>query len=293
MRAQERETGLGAVAGDCGRDTARLVACVDATPGAGGLAAAVRDDVLDALAAYERISARALGEAETHLPAMRATFDRAAGVLRDDGPAEPAGRCASEHDDALPAGPCAAGPQVTGRGGISDLVLVAALPAHGDAASGEALATRIEALADGLVRGTRVYAIALAAGPACAPAHAALAACAEACRRTGLAWSGGVAASGGAALERRIHGPRLGFWRRPLSTATDRLIAAMRLACDIAELDTALGGGANPADAADAASTVDATEQGGAADGVIAAPYPFTRMRLRIADLAHRPRHRP
>lgn len=227
----------------------RLIACVDVAPDGEGLSTALCADFIDALAAYECISAQRFGEAETHLPVMQLTGDAQLDLSR-----------------------------------ATDLVLIAVLPADGREghASGEVpgtgsvdvLAAFLRSHASARARNARVYAIAVAAGRDEAPAQQALECCADACSRVGLAWSGGVAADGGKQLVRRIHGPRLGFWRRPLSQATDRLILALRLACSMGALDerTALSGSDHHRHLRRPRPDRPGSH------GIIDARYPFTRM---------------
>lgn len=79
-----------------------------------------------------------------------------------------------------------------------------------------------------LEAGCAVYAVCACAGCAAEEALGCLGALEEACEQHGLLWRGGLAIEDAQAVAPFEHSPRLGFWRRPVSGAVDRLLLAVR-----------------------------------------------------------------
>lgn len=92
-----------------------------------------------------------------------------------------------------------------------------------------------------LMPGTRINGIACAARADGADGVHALEDAARACTRTSLAWCGGIVVTDAGLIPRLMRAPRLGMWRRPVSRAIDRLVAAVRMGCVLDELDALLG----------------------------------------------------
>lgn len=86
---------------------------------------------------------------------------------------------------------------------------------------------------------TRFYAIICnsCSGEDAAAAHEAVCIC----RQVDARWSGTVVVTDARLVPRLIRAPRLGMWRRPVSQAIDRLVAAVRMGCALDELDGLLG----------------------------------------------------
>ena len=61
------------------------------------------------------------------------------------------------------------------------------------------------------------------------------------CRQVDARWSGAVVVTDARLVPHLIRAPRLGMWRRPVSQAIDRLVAAVRMGCALGELDGLLG----------------------------------------------------
>lgn len=101
---------------------------------------------------------------------------------------------------------------------------------------------------------TRIYGIACAARADGADGVHALDDAARACAQASLAWCGGTVITDAGLIPRLMRAPRLGMWRRPVSRAIDRLVAAVRMGCALDELDTLLG--VDPAHASGDAITV-------------------------------------
>lgn len=120
----------------------------------------------------------------------------------------------------LPADHPAGGGPAAALGRADALCLMAASPAE-LAALGDAALPILEP-------GARVTALCASDDGDGAGARGALLDLAARCRSARLAWHGGVAFGGGGALPRLMGSPRLGAYRRPLSQAVDRLIAAIR-----------------------------------------------------------------
>lgn len=64
---------------------------------------------------------------------------------------------------------------------------------------------------------------------------------ARACKQAGARWCGAVVVTDAPLIPRLVRAPRLGMWRRPVSKAIDRLVAAVRMGCALNELDALLG----------------------------------------------------
>lgn len=64
---------------------------------------------------------------------------------------------------------------------------------------------------------------------------------ARACKQAGAHWCGAVVVTDAPLIPRLVRAPRLGMWRRPVSKAIDRLVAAVRMGCALNELDALLG----------------------------------------------------
>lgn len=79
-----------------------------------------------------------------------------------------------------------------------------------------------------LPRGARVYAICVTDAPDPAPAADALDNLARRCVARGLRWMGGLAVANGSVVAYSARSPRMGWRRRRVSEAVDRLIAAIR-----------------------------------------------------------------
>lgn len=182
----------------------------------GNLAAhLVLDDLADALAAYERISAVRTNTPVAHIPCTRLTAG-ATGVRRD-----------------APAAPDA-------------LVLAGAVTP--DTAPDDILAHAVQQIArtTQLPDNACVWSIVLGAGDDVLPSRKALLACRAACSALGARWCGGLMVPNAAMLPALMRSPRLGAFRRPLSESIDRLIAALRLGRPIDELDRMLDGAETP-----------------------------------------------
>ncbi|OUP09833.1 hypothetical protein [Collinsella sp. An2] len=89
-----------------------------------------------------------------------------------------------------------------------------------------------------LAAGTPVYTVIISCSWSPEPAIDSIERLRHICVQQKLAWGGGVAMGCGKALPRLMRSPRLGMWRRPLSEAIDRLIAALRMDCPLDELDS-------------------------------------------------------
>lgn len=61
------------------------------------------------------------------------------------------------------------------------------------------------------------------------------------CKQAGAHWCGAVVVTDAPLIPRLVRAPRLGMWRRPVSKAIDRLVAAVRMGCALNELDALLG----------------------------------------------------
>lgn len=79
----------------------------------------------------------------------------------------------------------------------------------------------------GLAAGTRVYALLYLGGRGPESAEAALGGVQAACFEAGLSWRGGLVVSEAEHLARLMRTPRMGWARRRVSEATDRLIMAL------------------------------------------------------------------
>lgn len=79
----------------------------------------------------------------------------------------------------------------------------------------------------GLAPGTRAYALLCLEGRGPADAGEALLGVRRACTEEGLSWQGGLVVSGAEHLPRLMRTPRMGWARRRVSEATDRLLMAL------------------------------------------------------------------
>lgn len=194
--------------------TCWLVAAARDNDAADNLAARlVLDDLADALAAYERISAVRTNTPVTHIPCARLTIG-VSGVRRD------------AHAPAAP-----------------DALVLAGTVAP-DTAPDDILARVAQQLmkATQLPENACVWGIALGDGDDVSTCREALRACQAACSALGARWCGGIMVPNAAMLPALMRSPRLGAFRRPLSESIDRLIAALRLGRPIDELDRMLDG---------------------------------------------------
>lgn len=195
-----------------------LVAAARGNDTTGNVAAhLVLDDLADALAAYERISAVRTNTPVAHIPCTRLTVG-VTGV-----------RC----DTPAPAAPDA-------------LVLAGAVTP--DTAPDDILAHAAQQIArtTQLPNNACVWGIVLGAGDDVLPCREALLACQAACDALGARWCGGLMVPNADMLPALMRSPRLGAFRRPLSESIDRLIAALRLGRPIDELDRMLDGAETP-----------------------------------------------
>ena len=195
-----------------------LVAAARDNDAASNLAAhLVLDDLADALAAYERISAVRTNTPVAHIPCTRLTVG-ATGVRRD--------------------APAPAAPDA--------LVLAGAVTP--DTAPDDILAHAAQQIArtTQLPNNACVWGIALGADDDVLPCREALLACQAACDALGVRWCGGLMVPNASMLPALMRSPRLGAFRRPLSERIDRLIAALRLGRPIDELDRMLDGAETP-----------------------------------------------
>ncbi|WP_455139612.1 hypothetical protein [Thermophilibacter sp.] len=104
--------------------------------------------------------------------------------------------------------------------------------ADGDAAVlGLATGAEMGALPE-LPPGARVYAVCVTDGTDPAPALDALGELARRCAAAGLAWRGGLAVIDADVVARAVRCPRMGWRRRRVSEAIDRLVAAIRAGAD-------------------------------------------------------------
>ena len=93
-----------------------------------------------------------------------------------------------------------------------------------------------------LAAGTRMYALIALTSAREDEAIAAGAACRCACEHGGVFWGGAVAVTEGSLVPRLVRAPRLGMWRRPVSQAIDRLVAAVRMGCALDEVEAVAQG---------------------------------------------------
>lgn len=212
----------------------------------------VAADVLDAYQAYEHISALRLNAAEGGAQLLRLEvpahgkplFEACTQSSSKSGPPQnEAFDEGSRFDETISRGasPC------PGAGGAPSchpcpdaLIVIGAAPANDGARPGNA-ATLTQLLdrlrAAGWASGAMgVFGVAITPDRDCGPAIAELEALRSKCGDYGLVWSGGIAAGGGALLGRLMRCPRLGMWRRPLSEAIDKMIAAVRMGYTLPEL---------------------------------------------------------
>ena len=101
--------------------------------------------------------------------------------------------------------------------------------------------------AETLIEEQRVYALFCLAGSRTAPdvlSHH----CRALCDQHGFTWCGMLVIDNANALARHSGQPRLGFWRRPASEATDRLIGAVRAGLPISKAQQLAGAVIDPDD---------------------------------------------
>ena len=88
-------------------------------------------------------------------------------------------------------------------------------------------------LADGtLASGTRLYAIASLESREPQRARISFDALSNSCLHAGLTWRGGLAVGDSGMVRAAVRSPRMGYLRRPVSEAIDRLILAVRCGTD-------------------------------------------------------------
>lgn len=213
----------------------------------------VAADVLDAYQAYEHISALRLNAAEGGAQLLRLEVP-AHGKPLFEACTRSASKPAPPQSDVFgkrPRSGDAIARSMSPRPGAGDaapghpepdaLVVVGAAPTDGSVRAGNA-ATLTQLLdrlrAAGWASGAiGVFGVAITPDRDCGSAIAELEALRSRCSDYGLVWSGGIAAGGGALLGRLMRCPRLGMWRRPLSEAIDKMIAAVRMGYTLPELD--------------------------------------------------------
>lgn len=193
-------------------------------PANASVAGLVLDDFRAALIAYARLSSTG-SQAAAHPPLLRVD------VAREDE------RNVGDGEDAVRPATALA---------TCDTVVAAYAPDDAEPTRGLAAQTLGAALAQLAARGylmpgTRIYGIACAARADGADGVHALDDAARACAQASLAWCGGTVVTDAALIPRLMRAPRLGMWRRPVSRAIDRLVAAVRMGCALDELDTLLG----------------------------------------------------
>lgn len=108
---------------------------------------------------------------------------------------------------------------------------------YGAGADGDAVVIGLAADAERgappeLPTGARVYAVCVTGGADPAPALDALDGLAKRCAAAGLSWRGGLAVTDAAAVAASAGAPRMGWRRRRVSEAVDRLVAAIRAGAD-------------------------------------------------------------
>ena len=208
MPAAERDGH--AHAGDGGRPARRACLVAAGHGPARDVASLLLSDLADALVAYERLAAgpgpdgRPSGGAPRVEPLWPEGGAGALASLRPD-------------RDALVLGVCADLGDLVGAG------------ADGERARGfvGALDAARRVLAR-VPRDVRAYAVAACPGPDPSPAGHALDGLARSCGEAGLAWMGGLAVAGAELTPGLSRQPRMGVLRRPVSEATDRVVAALR-----------------------------------------------------------------
>ena len=177
-------------------------------------AALLLEDFRNALVAYTRLSAF-----EREKPAYPAfvTIELAEGAASASMPPEAA---EGAHFDAI--------------------VLALELPAP---ACCEPLADTLRALSQsGAIKpDTCIYAIICDSGTDSGSSATATDKATRACKQAGVRWCGAVVVTDASLIPRLVRAPRLGMWRRPVSKAIDRLVAAVRMGCALNELDALLG----------------------------------------------------
>lgn len=184
-------------------------------------AALLLNDAADALVAYARMAAREAGSGKAALPElMRTSIWPGYEVEAADGRDGAGARPLSQPCDALV---CTIDASAEERRvhGLEEALATACTLAAGNA---------------------RVYAIVAVHDPDGFDAMWTLQRVATACAHDGLLWSGGLVVTDAELIPRLMRTPRLGAWRRPVSEAIDRLVAAVRLNCSLSAVDSLLEG---------------------------------------------------
>lgn len=151
------------------------------------------------------------------------------------------------------------------------LALTCGISAAHDAAVEQALNRLAES---SLVKDSRAYALIAGASPDGRDGEAAVAACQRQCERGGMRWCGGVAATDAAFIDRLMRAPRLGMWRRPVSQAIDRLVAAVRMGCALDEVDL-IAQGAFYDRPDDSANGIGSSPEADTANALVISPHPL------------------
>lgn len=184
-------------------------------------AALLLNDAADALVAYARMAAREAGSGKTTLPElMRTSIWPGYEAEATDGRDGVGTRPLTQPCDALA---CAIDASAEGQRShdLEEALAAACMLAAGSA---------------------RVYAIVAARDPDGSDAMQTLQRAAAACAHDSLLWSGGLVVTDAELIPRLMRVPRLGAWRRPVSEAIDRLVAAVRLNCSLSAVDSLLEG---------------------------------------------------
>lgn len=202
-----------APAGDGGRLVRRACLVAAGHGPAHDVASLLLSDLAAALVAYERLAAgpgpdgRPAGGAPRVEPLWAEEGAEALALLRPDEDALVLGVCADLGDLVDPVGAGVDGGRAREFAGALDAArrVLAHVP-----------------------RDVRAYAVAACQGPDPSPAGLALDGLARSCGEAGLAWMGGLAVAGAELAPGLARQPRMGVLRRPVSEATDRVVAALR-----------------------------------------------------------------
>ncbi len=206
------------------RHAERAIALVDGSDAGDVIASLLLEDLADALRAYAWMSGASKPQVE------RVSIDEPECANASNVPA--ADTSANAPSAAVsPTGALAA--SATESGPARTSALVVALPA-GDGAEQRLGRTLERALKGALPRTdgaapVLVYVIAYIKENASAADAARLDSLADACQECGTLWGGGILLGESALCPKLFSSPRLGAYRRPISQAIDRLIAAVRM----------------------------------------------------------------
>lgn len=243
------QAGRGPQAG--GRPQAGMEPRTNGEPQAGGEptpAGALLADLEDALPAYDRISARALGVRDGEPPRMvwlagagesAAESGESAAAGANGLAAAGAGALATAAADGLAAG---AGALATAEADV--LVIGCALDGDGLRRAADELGRL--AGARSICSGCRVFALGTCAAHDASGADG-LQRLADACGELSLTWCGGLVAAGSLTIPGSAGKPRMGRARRTRSEAIDQLIAAVRAGLSIWEAAELFGWGGDAA----------------------------------------------